>query len=71
MSKIINTKNLKFDDVKTTAEYVTWLQEFKGITTTKQAIQYQLNNTDNIDYCERDGKKYIVMTENSKAYTPQ
>ena len=71
MSKKIDPKKLTLGDVKTVKEYLKWLEENRGITTTKQAIQYQLDKTDNINWCEWCGIKFIIMDKKAKEYTPK
>lgn len=71
MSKRMNTKDLKLGELSTINEYLKWLEENKGVATTKQAIHYQLIKTDNLDWCDWQGNKLIVMNEKAKSYTPK
>lgn len=75
MSKVVNDiDKLTLGEVKTVKGYLDWLAETKGVTTTKQAIHYQIsekNEADNIDHCEKDGMVFIIMNKKTKAYSPK
>lgn len=71
MSKRIDAKNLKLGDVMTVKVYLAWLESERAINTTKQAIQYQLENTDNLDWCDWQGTKYIIHNQKAKVFTPK
>lgn len=71
MSKRIQTKNLTLGGVSTINNYLEWLKSKRGITTTKQAIHYQLQKTDNLDWCDWQGHKLIILNQKSQVYTPK
>ena len=70
MSKRINIEGLKLSELSTINHYLQYLSS-KGINMTKQAIHYQIMNTDNLDWCDWQGNKLIVMNEKAKTFTPK
>lgn len=71
MSKIYNPVKLTLGELMTIKTYLGWLKEKKGIETTKQAIHYQLEKTDNLDFCEWQGNKLILFNKKANLYTPK
>lgn len=71
MSKRTKTEEFKLGELSTINTYLVYLKEKRGITTTKQAIHYQLKKTDNLDYVEWQGNTLIVMNFKAQNFTPK
>jgi len=70
MSKRQKTDEIKLSDVMTVKSYLDFLKK-RGIETSKQTIHYQLEKTDNLDYCEWQGMKLVIINNKSINFTPK
>lgn len=69
--KIVNTEEIKIDSLISVSSFIKELVDKTGNDKISAAtIHYHLNNTDKLDYIEKDGVYYIVKNEKYLTFEP-
>lgn len=66
----IDENKVTLDQVLTVGEFVNKLKQRTGNDKiTYSTIHYHITETDNLDWCERGGMKFIVMNDKADKFT--